>query len=118
MKNKLREIKLLFAQLGYDHQQAIVDYANFLVQRYKIENSRDRDLKPESIERPGQETVIAAIKRLKKTYAEIQVFNDEVRDLNADISNTILLLKESEVESGHYYIQLLDSLREIAHCLL
>ena len=68
MKNKLREIKLLFAELDDDHQQAIVDYADFLAQRYKVENSGDRDLKPESIERPGQETVIAAIKRLKKTY--------------------------------------------------
>ena len=68
MKNKLREIKLLLAQLDADHQQAIVDYANFLVQRYKTDNSGARDLKPESIERPEQETVIAAIKRLKKTY--------------------------------------------------
>ena len=56
------------AQLDDSHQQAIVDYAEFMVQRYKVENSRDRDLKPVSIERPGQETVIAAIKRLKKTY--------------------------------------------------
>ncbi len=68
MKNKLREIKLLLAQLDADHQQAIVDYANFLVQRYKVEDSRAKDLKPESIERPRQESVIAAIKRLKKTY--------------------------------------------------
>ena len=68
MKNKLREIKLLLAQLDDSHQQAIVDYANFLVQRYKVENSGGRDLKPENIERPGQESVIAAIKRLKKTY--------------------------------------------------
>jgi len=68
MKNKLREIKLLLAQLDEDHQQAIVDYTTFLVQRYKINNSRDKGLKPESIERPEQESVIAAIKRLKKTY--------------------------------------------------
>ena len=68
MKNKLREIKLLLARLDEDHQQAIVDYATFLVQRYKTDNSGARDLKPESIERPRQESVIAAIKRLKKTY--------------------------------------------------
>lgn len=68
MKTKLREIKLLLAQLDEEHQQAIVDYSAFLVQRYKIKNSRDRGLKPESIERPSQESVIAAIKRLKKTY--------------------------------------------------
>lgn len=68
MKNKLREIKLLLAQLHDSHQQAVVDYADFLVQRYKVESAGDRDLKLESIERPVQETVIAAIKRLKKTY--------------------------------------------------
>ena len=68
MKNKLCEIKLLLAQLGDDHQQAIVDYASFLVQEYKIEKPGTRGLKPESIDRPRQETVITAIKRLKKTY--------------------------------------------------
>lgn len=68
MKNKLRQLKLLLAQLDEDHQQAMVDYATFLVQRYKIKNSIGQGLKPESIARPKQETVIAAIKRLKKTY--------------------------------------------------
>jgi K+-sensing histidine kinase KdpD len=57
-------------------------------------------------------------KKLRKTCEEIQLFNDEVRNLNKDISKTISLLKESEIESGHHYIQLLDSLKEIAHCLL
>jgi hypothetical protein len=68
MKNKLGEIKQLFSKLNEEHQQAIIDYATFLAQRYVVKDSTGMDLKPESIERPRQETVIAAIKRLKKTY--------------------------------------------------
>ena len=59
---------MLFPQLEVEQQQAVVDYATFLLQRYKIENTRDRDLEPKTIERPQKESVIAAIKRLKKSY--------------------------------------------------
>jgi len=68
MKNKLGEIKQLFSKLDAEHQQAIIDYATFLAERYVAKDSTGMNLKPESIERPQQETVIAAIKRLKKTY--------------------------------------------------
>ena len=68
MKNKLGEIKQLFSKLDEEHQQAIIDYAAFLAQRRVAKDSTGMDLKPESIERPQQESVIAAIKRLKKTY--------------------------------------------------
>jgi len=68
MKNKLGEIKQLFSKLDEEHRQAIIDYATFLVQRYGAKGTTGMDLKPEPIERPQQETVIAAIKRLKKTY--------------------------------------------------
>ena len=68
MKNRSRELKSLMSQLDQEHQQAVVDYAAFLVQQYNIKTPVTGELKPENIARPEQETVIAAIKRLKKTY--------------------------------------------------
>jgi len=34
MKNISRELKALMPRLGDEHQQAVVDYASFLVQQY------------------------------------------------------------------------------------
>ena len=56
------------SHLDGKHQQAVVDYATFLVQQYKIQTPLEAGLKPKVIARPEQETVIGAIKRLKITY--------------------------------------------------
>jgi len=56
------------SQLGDEHRRAVVDYATFLVQQYNIEHPVEAGLKPKAIGRPDNETVIAAIKRLKNTY--------------------------------------------------
>lgn len=68
MKNRSQELKALISQLGDEHQRAVVDYATFLVQRYKIQIPVETGLKPVAIARPESESVIAAINRLKKTY--------------------------------------------------
>lgn len=68
MKNRNRELDKLMSQLGSEHRQAVVDYATFLVHRYRIKTPVKAGLKPKDITRPEQESVIAAIKRLKKTY--------------------------------------------------
>lgn len=56
------------AQLAEEHQQSVVDFAGFLVDQYKQEAIVKSTLLPEEIDRPAEETVVGAIKRLKKTY--------------------------------------------------
>jgi ABC-type uncharacterized transport system involved in gliding motility auxiliary subunit len=68
MKNRLQQLETLMSSLDVEHQQAVVDYATFIVQQYKIHPTEDTKQEPESIARPAAETVIAAIKRMKKTY--------------------------------------------------
>ncbi len=68
MKNISRELKALMPRLGDEHQQAVADYASFLFQQYNLQTPVEAILEPEAIVIPGRETVIAAIKRLKKTY--------------------------------------------------
>jgi len=83
MKNRNRELDALMTQLGDGHRQAVVDYATFLVQQYKIKTPVETGLEPVAIARPEQETVIAAIKRLKQTYYMLDTDNllDETSSL-------------------------------------
>ncbi len=54
---------------------------------------------------------------MKRTVKAIKSLNQDVKILKDNVFQTITKLKEDEVESGHYYVQVLDYLRETAHCL-
>lgn len=54
-------------RLPQAQQQVLVDYAEFLSQRYGIEEETV-PLEPLDITRPQEETVVKAIRRLAKTY--------------------------------------------------
>ena len=56
-------------------------------------------------------------KKLKKTRKRIKDFNKETKTLKKDVYFTLRKLEEDSVETGHYYVQTIDYLREIAHCL-
>ena len=68
MKKQRRELDALMSQLGDEHQRAVVDFAAFLVQQYNIQTPVEAGLEPAAIARPEEESVIAAIKRLKETF--------------------------------------------------
>jgi phosphate/sulfate permease len=54
---------------------------------------------------------------IKRTVKEIKSLNKETKILKDNVFQTITKLQEDDVESGHYYVQVLDYLRETAHCL-
>ncbi len=56
-------------------------------------------------------------KLLKKAHKEVEQVNKESKDLKAGVSITITKLEENSIETGHYYVQVLDYLREIAHSM-
>ncbi len=56
-------------------------------------------------------------KTIKRNIKEIKALNKEVKLLKNNIFQTISKLQEDEIESGHYYVQVLDYLRETAHSL-
>lgn len=56
-------------------------------------------------------------KSLRKTMKHIEVLNLKTKDLKREAYITLKKLEEDSVDSGHYYVQILDYLREIAHCL-
>ncbi len=56
-------------------------------------------------------------KTLKKARKRIIEFNSHTKNLKKDVYFTLRKLEEGSVETGHYYVQIIDYLREIAHCL-
>lgn len=56
------------AGLSSSHQQSVIDYASFLSAQSQAQEVTQELLEPELIVRPEEESVVAAIKRLKKTY--------------------------------------------------
>jgi phosphate/sulfate permease len=54
---------------------------------------------------------------MKQTLKAIKSLNKEIKILKDNIFQTISKLQEDDVESGHHYVQVLDYLRETAHCL-
>ena len=63
------EDKLLncLRQLPDEQKQVLVDYADFLSQRYAVEE-QTAPLEPLELPRPQEESVVKAIRRLAKTY--------------------------------------------------
>jgi len=56
-------------------------------------------------------------KKLRLTLKEIDILNLKTKELKADAYHTVQKLQEDSIDSSHYYIQILDYLREIAHCV-
>lgn len=56
-------------------------------------------------------------KKLKKTLKNIDELNQYTKDLKYNLYPTLRKLEEDSVETGHFYVQILDYMREIAHCL-
>jgi len=56
-------------------------------------------------------------KHLKKVCKQVDEINSEAKYLKANVHYTLQRLQEEEGETGHYYVQVIDYLREMAHAL-
>ncbi len=55
------------------------------------------------------------LKLLRKTNKKGNTLNKEIKYLKNKTVKTIQLLEEDSIDTGHYYVQVLDYLREIVH---
>lgn len=56
-------------------------------------------------------------KELLELRRESKELSEETKELKKNIHHIIRKLREDEVDSGHYYVQVLDYLRETTNCL-
>ncbi|MBE0639599.1 MAG: inorganic phosphate transporter [Bacteroidales bacterium] len=54
---------------------------------------------------------------LKELKKDIRKFNKKTKRLKDNVSDTVVHLQIDQIDTGHYYVQSVDYLREIAHCL-
>ena len=55
------------------------------------------------------------LKKLKQVSKEVKKLNLDTKELKDSLNSTISKLNENSVETGHFYVQVLDYLRELAH---
>jgi phosphate/sulfate permease len=56
-------------------------------------------------------------KIMKKVIHNVNDLNQQAKELKYNLYPTLRKLEEEFIETGHYYVQILDYLREITHCL-
>lgn len=56
-------------------------------------------------------------KRLKKARKSVRELSEYTKGLKKDVYLTLKRLKADAIDTGHHYVQILDYLREISHCL-
>lgn len=57
------------------------------------------------------------LKKLRVIQKEVVKFSRHTKKLKDEIHVVVSKLKDDSIETGHYYVQVLDFLREIAHCI-
>ncbi|MDX9811328.1 MAG: inorganic phosphate transporter [Bacteroidales bacterium] len=56
-------------------------------------------------------------RKLKRVLADVDELNNHAKELKYNIYPTLRKLEEGSVDTGHYYVQTLDYIREIAHSI-
>jgi phosphate/sulfate permease len=54
---------------------------------------------------------------LKELKKDIKKFDKKTKRVKDNVNDTVLHLQIDQIDTGHYYVQSVDYLREIAHCL-
>lgn len=55
--------------------------------------------------------------KVKKASREVDNLNAYTKELKRDVFYTLKRLEDDSIDTGHFYVQTLDYLREISHCL-
>ena len=86
-----RQLIKLFSRLDKHRQQQLLDFAEFLVEKSVGSIDRDSEAleKPLELPRPENESVIAAIKRLSKSYSMLN--KDEMLHETSDLMSSHVL---------------------------
>jgi hypothetical protein len=100
-KKKFSEKQLLefFRSLDEDDQKAVINFAGYLYEKNPKEKKATREVV--NVARPQDESVIGAIKRLKKTYPMVESMN---------VLNKVSELLSAHMLQGRDKISVIDEL--------
>ncbi len=106
MKQQEKQLVTYFHQLSEEDAQAVLSFAEFLVAR-SLPAERKAPLLVNKIERPAEESVIAAIKRLSASYPML--------DKDKLLTETSSLVTQ-HIMQGRAANEVIDELEQIFEC--
>jgi hypothetical protein len=89
MESKIVILEHLMSRLSDDQQQSVIDYSSFLVHQSEQPLVCREEVVANLIERPAQETLAAAIERLKASYFMLDS-DDMLNDVSVLMGRHIL----------------------------
>lgn len=92
---KERRLAKLFRSLGAADREALLAFGEFLAQRTESMQPPSKALDPEPLGRPAAESVVAAIKRLRRTYHMLEGA-DLLHEASSLMSAHVLQGREAE----------------------
>lgn len=119
MKKSTKKLLAFYRQLPDEVAQQLLDFAEFLALRHKVEVTEISS--PEDISRPEKESVVIAVKRLSATYPMIN--KDKLLDETSSLVSQNMLQGRDAVEvidelevvfRKHYEILIEESKQESA----
>jgi len=54
---------------------------------------------------------------LNELKKDVRKYNKKIKKLKDNVNETVISLQADQIDTGHYYVQSVDYMREIAHCL-
>jgi hypothetical protein len=99
-----RRLAKLYRALGAADRHALLAFAKFLAQHTDKQPRRAYPLHPEPLERPADESVVAAIKRLRRAYHMLE---------HADLLHEASALMSAHVLQGQAAAQVIDELEAL-----
>lgn len=96
----------LFARLDEPQRQTLLAFAEFLVERSPAAASREPIPEPEPIPRPADESVVAAIRRLSRSYHMLD---------KKDVLHRASALMAEHIMQGRDAVEVIDELEVVFH---
>jgi len=54
---------------------------------------------------------------LNELRKDVKKYNKKIKKIKDNVNETVISLRADQIDTGHYYVQSVDYMREIAHCL-
>jgi hypothetical protein len=99
-----RRLARLYRSLGPSDRDALLAFGEFLVQRAKPSRLQTEPLDPVAVTRPADESVVAAIKRLRRVYPMLD---------HGDLLHEASSLMSAHVLQGRSAIEVIDELEAL-----
>jgi hypothetical protein len=99
-----RRLAKLYRALGATDREALLAFGEFLAQRAEASQRRPQTVRPDPLERPAEESVVAAIKRLRRAYHMLD---------RGDLLHEASSLMSAHVLQGRAAAQVIDELEAL-----